>query len=69
MIKCLTNCIECVHRTVCKYEGNANHVTNKLKGLTYGKGTNDDYDWNTMTNSLKVNIDISCPDFRKGCCG
>ena len=63
MIGIKTDCAKCTHADVCKYKGNAESDMNKLKNMMYGKGPNDDYDWNIMSESRHVNIMFSCPMF------
>ena len=65
MINLKTNCEECIHVKICKNKNNAKNFCERLSDLTYGSGPNDDYDWNTMSDHYNVNIDISCPDFKK----
>lgn len=60
-----THCEECIHCKVCKNKDNSKRLSERLRDLTYGSGPNDDYDWNTMSNSYNVNIEMSCPDFEK----
>lgn len=63
MIKLSTDCKECIHEKVCKNKNNAKYAMEKLKGTTYGKGPNDDYDWDYMMKAKHVDISFSCPDF------
>ena len=63
MIKLKTECAKCTHVDVCKYKGNAESDMNKLKNMMYGKGPNDDYTWDIMIKSRKVDIIFSCPMF------
>lgn len=65
MIKLATDCGKCIHQQVCSYRGNAGHALEKLKKMQYGKGPNDDYDWDTMMKARHVDITFSCPDFVK----
>lgn len=65
MINLKTNCEDCVHAKVCKNRDNAKSFKNRLLENNYGLGPNDDYDWNTMSDYYRVNIDISCLDFEK----
>lgn len=65
MIDLLTSCDECLHSKTCKYKGNAVSDMKKLQATTYGPGSNDDYDWELMSNHRNVNISFSCPDFCK----
>lgn len=65
MINLKTDCEKCVHKKVCKNKDHAKHDMEKLKSMMYGKGPNDDYDWNTMMNSRNVNIAFSCPDYQE----
>lgn len=65
MITLTTDCDKCVHKGVCKYEGNAKSDMNKLKNTMYGKGPNDDYDWDIISNSRNVDIKFSCKDYRE----
>lgn len=65
MITITTNCNDCTHKGLCRFEGNAETDMNKLKNMNYGNGPNDDYDWNTVSKSRNVNISFSCPDYRQ----
>lgn len=65
MIKLTTNCAECSHEKMCRYKNNAKYAMEKLKKMTYGRGPNDDYDWDIMMQHEHVNITFSCPDFDK----
>ena len=65
MITLKTDCNTCIHKDICRYKDNAKYDMNKLRDMNYGEGSNDDYDWETMSNSHHVNIDISCKDFEK----
>ena len=60
-----TNCKDCVHEKVCKNHGRAESFNERMCDLTYGSGTNDDYNWKTMSDHYHVQIDISCIDFEK----
>lgn len=60
-----TNCKNCVHEKVCKNHGKAELFNERICDLTYGSGPNDDYDWKTMSDCYRVQIDISCMDFEK----
>ena len=50
---------------MCKHKDNAKHAMEKLKNTQYGKGPNDDYDWDIMMKNQHVNINFSCPDWMK----
>ena len=63
MINLKTNCDNCIHAEVCKRKDKPKYICEKLGDLTFGKGPNDVYDWDTMMEQYKVNVDISCPDF------
>lgn len=63
MIKLKTDCKDCIHEKVCKNKNNAKHAMQRLNSSIYGKGPNDDYDWEYMMNALHVDIEFSCPDF------
>ena len=63
MIKLTTDCEKCLHAKVCRHKGNAKNAMEKLKKTRFGKGPNDDYDWETMMNHSGVTITFSCPDF------
>ena len=65
MIDLITNCNDCFHAKVCRHKDNAKAAMEKLKNMQFGKGPNDDYNWDTMMNVSNVNISFSCPDFRK----
>ena len=64
MIKLTSNCNDCSHADICRYKDNAKMAMEKLKNMQYGKGPNDDYDWDTIMKSKNVNITFSCPDYR-----
>lgn len=66
MIYLSTNCSECIHKDVCRHRNNATYAMNKLKGMTYGDGPNDDYDWDTMMQVDGVDIEFKCSLFRRG---
>lgn len=63
MIKLTTECEKCIHKNVCKNKDNAEHAAQKLIRMTYGPGPNEDYDWVTMTDRLRIDVVFSCPDF------
>lgn len=65
MIYLENDCSKCIHKEMCKYEGNAKHDMEKLMNTTYGTGPNDDYDWNTMSDVNHVTIRFSCKSFRE----
>ena len=65
MITLKTDCDNCIHSKVCGRKDRPKYVREKLGDLIFGKGPNDDYDWDTMMEHYKVDIDISCPDFDK----
>ena len=65
MIKLATDCDKCIHKPVCKHEQNPKSDMARLKSMQYGKGPNDDYDWDTMMKARHVDITFSCPDFVK----
>lgn len=64
MITLNTNCDACIHENVCKYKDNAKFAMERLRGMQYGKGPNDDYDWDTIMKHKRVDIAFSCPDFK-----
>lgn len=72
MIYLSTDCNKSIHRHVCASRNNAKNDMKKLKNLQYGKGPNDNYDWETMTTARRVDIEFSCRyyaergDFQKG---
>lgn len=39
---------------------------NKLKNMNYGTGPNDDYDWETISDSRHVNVTFACSDYKNG---
>lgn len=63
MLRLKTDCNKCLHRNVCKNKDNAKAAMNKLKDTNYGKGPNDDYGWDIMSDVLHINIEFSCPDY------
>ena len=65
MITLKTNCDDCIHSNICRFKDNAKSDMERLKGTMYGKGLNDDYDWDTILKSRNVNVVFSCPDFKK----
>lgn len=65
MITLKTDCTNCIHSKVCKNYNEPKNMYNKLKDLRFGTGPNDDYDWNTMSESYRVNIDVSCKDCQR----
>ena len=65
MIYTKTDCNECSHYAVCKYVGNVKTLCDKLSKLAYVSGSIEKCDWDTMSEQLNVNIDISCPNFSK----
>ena len=64
MIRLRNDCKDCVHAEMCRWKDNARIAMEKLKNMQYGKGPNDDYDWDTIMQSQHVNIEFSCPDFK-----
>lgn len=65
MLKLRTDCGKCSHNKVCKNKDNAKIAMEKLKGMNYGCGPNDDYDWDIMSNHLNILIEFSCPDYEE----
>ena len=65
MIKLATDCDKCIHKKMCRNKDNAKYAMERLKNMQYGKGPNDDYDWDTMMKARHVGITFSCPDFVK----
>lgn len=65
MIKLSTDCGECAHVGVCRYKHNARYAMDKLKNMIYGKGPNDDYNWDIMMAHEHVDIVFSCPNFNR----
>lgn len=65
MFTLLTDCNKCVHKDICKYKDNAKSAMERLKGMRYGKGSNNDYDWDTVMQNQHVSISFSCPDFSR----
>lgn len=63
MLKVATDCSKCVHQKVCRKVNNMEMLKNKLANTNFGKGPNDDYDWDTMSDSYGVDISFSCADF------
>lgn len=63
MIKLKTDCKDCIHEKVCKNKNNAKYDMQRLNSSIYGKGPNDDYNWEYMMNARHVDIEFSCPDF------
>ena len=63
MIKLATNCEKCIHKKVCNCKDNAKYAMERLKKMQYGKGPNNDYDWETMMKADNVDITFSCPDY------
>ena len=66
MIKLNTDCEKCIHKKVCRNKDNAKNAMERLKNMQYGEGPNDDYDWDNMMDSKRVNIAFSCPDYDGG---
>lgn len=60
-----TDCEKCTHKNVCRNNGMAKIIGEKLKRINYGSGPNDDYDYGLMSDWYHVNIDISCADFEQ----
>lgn len=60
-----TKCEDCTHKIICRNRNEAKHFADKLKHTNYGDGPNDDYDYSTMSDHYRVNIDISCKDFEQ----
>ena len=58
-----TNCKNCVHEKVCRNNGRPESFKRRIENTNYGKGPNDDYGLDTMSNSYHISIDISCKDF------
>ena len=65
MLKLRTDCNDCLHSKVCKNKNKAKSAMEKLKNANYGKGPNDDYGWDVISDAMHVNIDFSCLDFDK----
>ena len=63
MITLKTDCNKCTHADVCRYKDNSANDMNKLKNMTYGNGSNDDYNWDIMSESRHVKITFECPDY------
>ena len=47
MLKVATDCSKCIHQKVCRKVNNMEMLKNKLANTNFGKGPNDDYDWDT----------------------
>ena len=60
-----TNCKNCVHEKVCRNNGRPESFKRRMENTNYGKGPNDDYGLDTMSDSYHISIDISCNDFEK----
>lgn len=65
MITLRTDCKDCIHEKVCRNKDNAKSAMERLKNMQYGKGPNDDYDWDTMMKHKNVDVMFSCPDYKK----
>ena len=65
MIKLKTDCETCMHKNICRFRDNAKSDVNKLKNINYGIGPNDNYDWDTISNSRHVTIEFSCMDYTR----
>lgn len=65
MINLTADCGECTHVGVCRYKYNARNAMSKLKNMTYDKGQNYDYDWDTIMKRDHVDIVFSCPNFSR----
>ena len=66
MIRLVTDCNTCIHKDICRYINNSKADMIKLKNMNYGEEPNNDYNWETISNSHHVNITFSCPDYRNG---
>lgn len=58
-----TKCEECVHEKVCRNIGRPKIFKKCIENTQYGRGPNDDYGLDTMSDSYHISIDISCNDF------
>lgn len=65
MIKLVTKCENCIHRNVCRNCDQPKYFADRLSKNNYGNGSNDDYDFVTMSEHYHVNIDISCEDYKQ----
>lgn len=65
MVTVKTDCNHCIHRNVCRNEGKVDSYAKKLRNTNFGKGPNDDYDWNTISESDHIDIEFSCKDYSK----
>ena len=63
-ITLFTDCNLCVHKGVCKYEGNAKAAKEKLQNMNYGTSSSDDYSWEDIMQNQLVDISFSCPIYR-----
>ena len=57
-IELTTDCKDCMHNAVCKYEGNALSAMEKLKNAFDGGCK-----WEDSMKNKHVDITFSCPDF------
>lgn len=64
MLKVTTDCSKCIHEKVCKNKNNPKWIKDKLADTQFGKGPNDDYDWDTMSDCYGVDISFSCRHYK-----
>lgn len=62
-IKATTDCEKCAHKEVCMYGNYVKGDMQKLSGIRYGKGPNDDFGWGDISTIHGYDIIFSCPRF------
>lgn len=63
MLKVSTDCTTCAHEKVCRKNGVVESMKNKLANTNYGKGPNDDYDWNIISEHNGIDICFKCKNY------
>ena len=58
MLRLLTTCEECMHSKICKFKDTPKNFYDKIC-------SDDDYNWITMPECDNIQINISCPIFKK----
>lgn len=63
MIKSLTDCAQCSHKSVCQYKDNAKHDADNLASRRYDEECHTIINWADASDVRHVDITFSCKDF------
>lgn len=65
MIKLLTDCEKCTHKSVCQYKNNAKNDADYLASIRYDEASGTSVTWSDVSNIRHVDITFSCKDFNE----